>query len=110
MNKYLMMLVAAGLVSAVPAVVKAEDHAAPAAVEATEGAAADAAAEVKEATLKDGTKIEIKGEEVHVVAADGAKTPAPDGEHELADGTKVTTKDGKIVPAAMEEHKEEAAH
>lgn len=55
------------------------------------------AAEVKEVTLKDGMKVEIAGDMVSVVAADGAKTPAPDGEHELADGTKITVKEGKLV-------------
>ena len=54
----------------------------------------------KETTLKDGTKLSIEGDSVFVVAADGAKTPAPDGTHELADGTKVTTAAGKIVPEA----------
>ena len=53
--------------------------------------------EAKEATLKDGTKISIEGDKVFVVADDGAKTPAPDATHELADGTKVTTKGGVIV-------------
>jgi hypothetical protein len=83
------------------------DHAAPAApaAPAAEAAVAPAemaapAVEAKEVTLKDGTKVVIEGEMVSVVAADGAKTPAPDGEHELADGTKVTTKEGKLVPPA----------
>ena len=62
-----------------------------------------------EAKLKDGTVVESKtfdvGEEVSVVSPDGAKSPAPDGEHELAlkdsEGKEVViriiTKDGKIV-------------
>lgn len=54
-------------------------------------------AETKAAELKDGTKIEIVDETVSVVAADGSKTPAPDGVHELKDGSKVETKGGKVV-------------
>ncbi len=92
MNKYMMMLAAAGLLVAAPAVVKADEHAADhAADHAVEAVAA------KEATLKDGTKISIEGDAVFVVAADGTKTAAPDGEHTLSDDTKVVTKDGKIA-------------
>lgn len=59
--------------------------------------------EAKEVTLKDGTKVEIVGDVASVVAADGTKTVAPDGDHELADGTKLTVKEGKVVaPAAPE--------
>jgi hypothetical protein len=68
-----------------------------AAASAAVEAAVDHATEVKETTLKDGTKIVIEGDMVSVVGADGAKTPAPDAEHELADGTKVKTVGGKIV-------------
>lgn len=93
MNIYMMMLVAAGLLMISPVTAQADDHA------VTPEAAVEHAAEVKEAMLKDGTKVSIEGDMVSVVAEDGTKTPAPDGEHELADGTKVTTKDGKIVPA-----------
>jgi hypothetical protein len=89
MTKYALMLAAAGLLVATPAVVKAEEAAAPA-------PAAEAPAAV-EAELADGTKVMIEGDMVSVVAADGAKTPAPDGEHTLKDGSKVVTKDGKIV-------------
>lgn len=101
MNK-LLALAAVGLLSVVSAGAQAEDHAthehaAPAA------AAAEAPVEIKEVTLKDGTKVSIEGDNVFVVAADGAKTPAPDGEHELADGTKVKTAGGKVVPAAPAE-------
>lgn len=61
------------------------------------------------AKLKDGTIVESPtfdvGESLDVVSEDGTKTPAPDGEHELAlkdsEGNetliKVITKDGKIV-------------
>ena len=60
------------------------------------------------ARLKDGTIVESPtfdvGEELFVVSEDGTKTPAPDGEHELAlkdesgneNLIKVITKDGKI--------------
>ena len=61
------------------------------------------------AKLKDGTIVESPtfdvGEPLEVVSEDGTKTPAPDGEHELAlkdesgneNLIKVITKDGKIV-------------
>jgi hypothetical protein len=60
------------------------------------------------ARLKDGTIVESAtfdvGEDLFVVSEDGTKTPAPDGEHELAlkdesgneNLIKVITKDGKI--------------
>jgi hypothetical protein len=54
------------------------------------------------AKLKDGTDINIGGDavaegaKVDVVTPD-ATLPAPDGDYELADGTKFTTKDGIIV-------------
>jgi hypothetical protein len=62
-----------------------------------------------DAQTKDGTILQSPtfdvGEDVEVVAEDGSKTPAPDGEHEIAlkdsEGNeviiKVITKDGKIV-------------
>ena len=107
MMKSLLMALVAGAFVVAPVAAKAEDKAAevvaPATTPAADAAvetAADAAVAAKETTLKDGTKIVIEGEMVSVVGADGAKTPAPDGEHELADGTKVTTKEGKVVPAA----------
>jgi hypothetical protein len=55
------------------------------------------AVEITQATLKDGTTISIEGENIFVVSADGTKTPAPDGAHELADGTSLSTKGGKLV-------------
>lgn len=70
-----------------------------------------------EAKLKDGTVVESNtfdvGEEVSVVAPDGKKSPAPDGEHELAlkdsEGKEVViriiTKDGKIVERMNVEEK-----
>lgn len=65
--------------------------------------------ELTYAKLADGTIVESPtfdvGEDLFVVSEDGTKTPAPDGEHELAlkdsEGNenliKVITKDGKIV-------------
>lgn len=65
--------------------------------------------ELTYAKLKDGTIVESPtfdvGEDLFVVSEDGTKTPAPDGEHELAlrdesgneNLIKVITKDGKIV-------------
>ncbi|MCK6417894.1 MAG: hypothetical protein L6Q57_03020 [Alphaproteobacteria bacterium] len=87
--KKLFVLAAAAVALAAPVAVFAEEHAAP--------AAAEAAAEVKELTLKDGTKVHVKGEEVFVVGADGTETPAPDGTHTLSDDTTVTTAGGKLV-------------
>jgi hypothetical protein len=55
-----------------------------------------------DAKLVDGTVIKVEGDslmegaKVVVVTAD-AEVPAPDGTHELEDGTKVETKDGVIV-------------
>lgn len=107
MNK--LALIAAFAFLAVPFAAQANEHAAPVtpAAEATKAAPVEA----KEVTLKDGTKVVIEGETVSVVGADGAKTAAPDGEHELADGTKVTVKEGKlvaptapVVPAAPAKH------
>jgi hypothetical protein len=92
MKRTLALLAAALMVAAPLSFAKAEE--APAAAPA----AAEAVAPV-EHTLKDGTKVVVEGDVVSVVGADGTKTPAPDGEHELADGTKLTTKEGKVVPA-----------
>ena len=91
MTKYALMLAAAGLLVAAPAVVKAEEHADHAAPVAAEAAAA------KEVTLEDGTKVSVEGDVVSVVAADGTKTPAPDGEHKDTEGHVWTVKDGKLV-------------
>ena len=98
MNK--LATVAAFALLAVPFSAQANE---PAAAPAPAAEMAAPAVEAKEVTLKDGTKVVIEGDVVSVIAADGAKTPAPDGEHELADGTKVSTKDGKLVPAAPTE-------
>jgi hypothetical protein len=55
-----------------------------------------------DAKLVDGTQIKVEGEEVIegakvVVVTEDAEIPAPDGVHEISDGTKVETKDGVIV-------------
>ena len=54
-----------------------------------------------EAKLVDGTVVKVEGDlaegaAIKVVTED-AEIPAPDGVHELEDGTKVETKDGVIV-------------
>lgn len=96
MNK--LALIAAFALIAVPFAAQANEHEAAAPAAAAEAApAAPAAVEAKEVTLKDGTKVSIEGDMVSVVGADGAKTAAPDGEHELADGTKITVKEGKLA-------------
>ena len=97
--KKLMALAALAVIALSPAA-QAEEHTATTATTTTTEATkteATTAVEAKEATLKDGTKVSIEGDSVFVVAADGTKTPAPDAEHELADGTKVKTVSGKIV-------------
>lgn len=59
-----------------------------------------------DAKLVDGTEIKVEGDSLVegakvVVKQEDAEIPAPDGKHELEDGTKVETKDGIIV--AVEE-------
>ncbi len=108
--KRILALFAAAFIAAAPFAAMAEDAHAPAA----DAPAAEAVAPV-EHTLADGTKIVVEGDAVSVVAADGTKTPAPDGEHTLADGTKLTTAAGKVVPGTpaeqdVEVKTEETAH
>jgi len=55
-----------------------------------------------DAKLVDGTVIKVEGDSLVegakvVVVQDDAEIPAPDGVHELEDGTKVETKDGIIA-------------
>ncbi len=54
-----------------------------------------------EAKLVDGTVVKVEGDLVEgaavKVVTEDAEIPAPDGVHELEDGTKVETKDGVIV-------------
>lgn len=104
MKKYLMIAAAALAVAAPIYTAQAEDA----------EMATEAAVEVQEMTLADGTKIHVKGEEVFVVDAEGNKVPAPDGVHTLEDGSTVETMGGMIVaPAAPAEemmHEDGAAH
>jgi uncharacterized protein YdeI (BOF family) len=105
MTKYVLMLAAAGLLVASPSLVKAEDHAGHADHAATTEVKTETTTEttstetttVKEVTLEDGTKVSVEGDVVSVVAADGTKTPAPDGEHKDTEGHVWTVKDGKLV-------------
>ncbi|MFS4469114.1 XkdF-like putative serine protease domain-containing protein [Maribacter sp. 2210JD10-5] len=59
--------------------------------------------ELATAELEDGTQIEYEGETLEegtaimIVSEDGEKSPAPDGEHTLKDGTKVSTEEGKVT-------------
>lgn len=64
-----------------------------------------------DAKLVDGTQIKVEGESLMegakvVVVTEEGELPAPDGVHELEDGTKVETKEGVI--ARIEEKVEEA--
>jgi hypothetical protein len=65
------------------------------------------------AKLIDGTEIKVEGDELKegaavLVVTEEGNVPAPDGIHELEDGTKVETVEGLIksieLPAAMEEN------
>lgn len=55
-----------------------------------------------DAKLVDGTQIKVEGDSLVegkkvVVVTEEAEIPAPDGVHELEDGTKIETKDGMIA-------------
>lgn len=55
-----------------------------------------------DATLVDGTVVKVEGDSLVegakvVVVTPDAEIPAPDGVHELKDGTKIETKDGMIT-------------
>ena len=55
-----------------------------------------------DATLVDGTVVKVEGDSLVegakvVVVTPDAELPAPDGVHELKDGTKIETKDGMIT-------------
>jgi hypothetical protein len=59
---------------------------------------AAAAEKAEQAELKDGTKIEIKGGKVFVLAADGKASPAPEGKWETSDGRTIETNaKGEVV-------------
>ena len=72
-------------------------------------------AEVKfaEAKLVDGTVVKVEGDLVEgaavKVVTEDAEIPAPDGVHELEDGTKVETKDGIVVKVEKPEVEEPKA-
>ena len=73
-------------------------------------------AEVKlsEAMLKDGsTMVEAEefavGMPLNIVNADGTYTPAPEGEHELADGTKLTVDANGVITSVVAPVEEEPA-
>lgn len=65
------------------------------ATEATHDHAADAATHAEAEVTA--TSVVVEGEHAFVVDATGTKTPAPDGEHKLADGTTVKTVGGKVA-------------
>lgn len=84
------------------------NDAANATVVTTEPAAADPNLQLAEAQLADGTKIMISGElkeGSQVTLEDG--TPAPDGEHTLADGTVIAVSGGVISMVKMPEEAQE---
>ena len=64
-----------------------------------------------EAKLVDGTVVKVEGDLVEgaaiKVVTEDAEIPAPDGVHELEDGTKVETKDGVVVKIEKVEAKPE---
>jgi hypothetical protein len=69
-----------------------------------------------DAKLADGTVVKVDGDSLLegakvLVITEDAEIPAPDGVHELEDGTKIETKDGLIVKVeeVVAEVKEEAA-
>jgi uncharacterized protein YdeI (BOF family) len=101
MNKFALAALVASVVAA-PAFaadeMKKEAAPAPAAAAPAPVAAAPAAGAVKKVELKDGSWAQVEGDMVKV-SKDAGKTwmPAPDGTHEAKDGSKVTTKGGKLV-------------
>lgn len=65
-----------------------------------------------DAKLKDGTAIKVEGESLVegakvVVVTEEGEIPAPDGVHELEDGSKVETKEGVIAKIEAPEMEEE---
>lgn len=91
MKKLALVLLAA---SVVPAVAFANDPA-PAAKKEAPAMAAAAPAAGAPLTLKDGkTSVKVLEGKVMVSTDGKAWAPAPDGTHELSNGTKITTKGG----------------
>jgi len=71
-------------------------------IEVADGKIANVKEIFVDAKLKDGTQVSISGKGLEVggkvfVVMDGVPTPAPDGDHELEDGTKITVKGGEII-------------
>lgn len=68
-----------------------------------EGEPAPAKMEAKEYVLDNGTKVMVSelepGGMVAVVAEDGSTSPAPAGEHKLADGTVITVAENGVISA-----------
>jgi hypothetical protein len=70
-----------------------------------------------DAKLIDGTVVKVEGDSVVegakvVVVTEQGELPAPDGVHELEDGSKIETKDGAIVmvsPAEVEKVEDDAS-
>jgi hypothetical protein len=66
---------------------------------------------LEQAKLKDGTIVEVEklevGFPVSIVAADGTMTPAPVGEHELEDGTKIVVDENGVIMEIMSAEGEE---
>ena len=97
MHKILSCLFASALLLSVPAHAQDANAVTPEAEATTTAPVVDATIEMREATLKDGTKISIEGENIFIVSDDGTKSLAPDGTHTMADGTTLTTKGGKLL-------------
>ena len=71
-------------------------------IEVSEGKITNVKEIFVDAKLKDGTQVSISGKGLEVggkvfIVKDGVPTPAPDGDHELEDGTKITVKGGEII-------------
>jgi hypothetical protein len=70
-----------------------------------------------DAELKDGTKIKVDGEKIDIGAKVMVLTPegeaeAPNGTHELSDGTKITTEAGiitEVIPAQPPKEEQQAS-
>jgi hypothetical protein len=72
----------------------------------------DAPAKFLDAELKDGTKIKVEGEVIEIgkkvtVVTEEGEIEAPNGTHELADGSKIVVEAGLITEVIPAEKKEE---
>lgn len=102
--KHILGAVMAGFLAIAPTgFAFADHHAEPAvATEAapTEGAAAGEAVvqKAREIHLKDGTVVHVDADmSAYTVDENGVKTPAAEGNHELADGTMLTVHEGHVT-------------